>query len=1043
MLKGTGIEEMDIDSNDPFCPYDPNGTLKNSLLSLKRIPQPLPENLNGLASNHLGKMDELIIDGIQEQYLTLQQIKQNTYNWIQSAKDNIAFLAFRDQHKRLHIYLPQMTPQQPKKVNIWEIQFPEEETYSLQPASFEHSKLATVIQAQLYIFACFYGSFNFKHSPLESSHSKKGITNLFDLFNKNKHSTSANTFFKEAMESKNLYTKNTSQKILSQNNSWSQFKIIISHKSSSQTPTRYYFFSFDMPKGNIKFSHFNSIVKPKNIVFENYNQAFIKRLFNLLSLTSLPRDWPAEISLDGLMLYLVDAIKNAHVWKDLKTFESKNILGFNYDGFNLRIHRDEACGLSLKLWHLKKQLSWNIDSPNFALTAKENKHSETYRSENNQFKKTLEGWLIRLDEDLTFESRVYPEIAKYLLQNIHKWQGMTPYENISLPLKETDSKVEHFFTLFRTPKRDFLPILSVHPKGGEREYWNLQDQRPTQFLPEALQKSSVTEHDFAFFHRLFNSLSIKKLNSSEMDSRIQLRSIKQIIGFCILNPQCFTLASPMEEKNPLKNENYYARRVIKLPRSFHIIRNPDHSLMGFISLKGKFNPNYEKQKIKPYAGAFKKGKDAIRFDDPVSFSFYIDFLIKQIPRVDTQQMTIKEVKATNSLQGQHHQPLILGGTYQTSPASKHGQNEHFHIYTKRLLGSLDQVDFSNSTDSKVGQINVWERYNFMYHIAKGVQYIHDKNSVHQDLKPENILITGNHNLPTKLADFGFYASHKDPESALGYTPLYVSPDPFYKMLPEKKKPYLLSQYTFFPTFSLRCLVELTKNNSTTCQKMINEYNESTDDFEHAHQANDIYALGLIFFFILHGYTPTGKNLPNPINREDRFEENFNIIQEDPLLKSMLEPLRSQRINIHQVIGALEKRMAHIQTALKEKKRFNLMKPSAYLDDLYTDLRNKPHKRIKKQVPVPSFMDISKAQGEKDKHHQTVFLEHTRQMGQDEYKALGSQIPEGLISFEFTDSLTIVTPENGDLNQRTYAVKDTNHIISPKQKANNKGTCICM
>lgn len=63
-------------------------------------------------------------------------------------------------------------------------------------------------------------------------------------------------------------------------------------------------------------------------------------------------------------------------------------------------------------------------------------------------------------------------------------------------------------------------------------------------------------------------------------------------------------------------------------------------------------------------------------------------------------------------------------------------------------------------------------------IAKGLNYIHQKNIVHRDLKPENVLL--DKNLTIKIADFGLAISKSDVQvtqidSIVG-TPGYMSPD---------------------------------------------------------------------------------------------------------------------------------------------------------------------------------------------------------------------------------------------------------------------------
>jgi len=135
-------------------------------------------------------------------------------------------------------------------------------------------------------------------------------------------------------------------------------------------------------------------------------------------------------------------------------------------------------------------------------------------------------------------------------------------------------------------------------------------------------------------------------------------------------------------------------------------------------------------------------------------------------------------------------------------------------------------------------------------IAKAIFYLHCHEIVHRDIKLENIVIDDERKLLLKLVDFGFarHDSNEPIRTDVCGTPNYMAPE-LHLRIPHLSKP------------------------------------------------TDIWASGIIFFYLLTGYFPFGGL--------DEQELSISICNDEPLFE-ILDPKLSNVI-IHLLKGVLEKK----------------------------------------------------------------------------------------------------------------------------------------
>ena len=170
-----------------------------------------------------------------------------------------------------------------------------------------------------------------------------------------------------------------------------------------------------------------------------------------------------------------------------------------------------------------------------------------------------------------------------------------------------------------------------------------------------------------------------------------------------------------------------------------------------------------------------------------------------------------------------------------------------------------------------------ESFNYFIQILNAINFLHENNYLHRDIKPENILLDNNNNV--KLCDFGWCVNLKNNET----------------------------RKTFCGTFEYMAPEIVYEEN----------YNTSVD----------IWALGILLYEMLHGYSPF--RAKNNLRGEDEYKDIFrnilkleyNIEREDlsdeckDIIHKLLESDKDNRIGSKEVFSC-----SWVKKFEKEKKK---------------------------------------------------------------------------------------------------------------------------
>jgi hypothetical protein len=318
----------------------------------------------------------------------------------------------------------------------------------------------------------------------------------------------------------------------------------------------------------------------------------------------------------------------------------------------------------------------------------------------------------------------------------------------------------------------------------------------------------------------------------------------------------------------------------KLPRSITLICDKNGELKVLLETKSKIAIPDKKQNMPVAQGATKKGKPAWRID--ADEPEYIN-LVANLPNERKLERLKYEINISKEFADHPHLlPLEKGPVYLAKPGSP--TKKKMSLYAQKAThGNLHE--FIKSDDYKA--LSEKEQLELMLKICEGVKAIHDSNKVHQDLKPENIVIfkVNNVYIP-KIIDFGNLSTHLNPKMLAIATRGYQSPELTYLHLNHPKGGKIYFTETMKPN-------DLSKN-------LVPTYSEGEkNQLIYPHKANDMWALGIIYFEMLYGKTPTHPG-------------SLELIENNTLLKSLLTAKREDRAEIEQAIAIVKENILQLE-----------------------------------------------------------------------------------------------------------------------------------
>lgn len=294
-----------------------------------------------------------------------------------------------------------------------------------------------------------------------------------------------------------------------------------------------------------------------------------------------------------------------------------------------------------------------------------------------------------------------------------------------------------------------------------------------------------------------------------------------------------------------------------------------------IASHNQIKPKKNKQLIK--SGTFKTGKPVWRIDGPDKPYYHL--IVKS---TETRKLVAFESEILLSQQLAEHSPYIL--PYHKGLLRHKKGSDQRSAYSERANGTLLEMR------DKIHSFNLLTKYKMLLSLIEGCKAVHKRQYAHEDISYNNVLYLGKNNEHRLyLSDFGASSKFGKINHAGKCTYGFESPE-----ISEWMATMRFSSKKDYHYFHGKKLISWGRARS---RKKIDQ--QDIEEAKRTHPANDMWAIGIIAFQVLHNKThPT-------LNDALRIARN-------PLLNGLLEPVRSKRISIDQALALCRNEITKLQ-----------------------------------------------------------------------------------------------------------------------------------
>lgn len=401
----------------------------------------------------------------------------------------------------------------------------------------------------------------------------------------------------------------------------------------------------------------------------------------------------------------------------------------------------------------------------------------------------------------------------------------------------------------------------------------------------------ANSHATQFFHQIrARREEVSKLNEPALISEYILKNDLIAIYDYILKNQNTILNNlmPKDNKTPQYRGHRIEKEKSKLARSISILKDLSDQFILILDIKSKLKSGEKSEKTQRFVGGNKTGKIAWRIDTPI-YQKWINLVTSRkkensIKNADIEAKISQELAKINKNIDTGYSDLLFSYNLQSQIYCTREKYKQAHY------APFVEMDFSSFLLSNAKSLTMTDKYSIADQILKAIQIMHQKNIAHQDIKKQNILIYSRENqYHIKINDFGHSTNCNNNRKKSLATHTYASPEIAlaYKSKKSKYHEYFYDEDT--SSFGIRIDKLLSKKNADRHAK-----SQLAIEYQKPHLKNDMWAVGIVFY---HLFTGSRLTMNNAATRKK--------IDQNPLLKGLLAPIREDRFTIDQALESLE------------------------------------------------------------------------------------------------------------------------------------------